>query len=344
MFDYFYGNEPQQYAYYSVPQVLFTDERFSSLSCESKLLYGIFLSKAGLSLKNKWIDDNGRVYIYFKREDICQMLGIKKDKAIRLLKELDEKTGIGLIKRVNQGQGKPTKIFVKHFARIIENDENSKDEGFPAKSDKKKNVENFSENESADKTDFLTSENPTSGSRENRHLEVGKTDALPLRYNKRDILSDISYPIYQESEQAKPPPETCCKKDKDMIDRISYTKKIEEIHERIYYENILELRYSHSDVKIYEYEEIDELVELIAWAELTSKPMLKINGELIDTEMVRERFAILDSESIMYVLDCLNKNTVEISMRRNYLLTCLYNAPSSISGYYQNLVNHDMYG
>ena len=90
--------------------------------------------------------------------------------------------------------------------------------------------------------------------------------------------------------------------------------------------------------------ELDELIELIAWAELTAQPALKINGEYVDTELVKIRFSNLDEEHIIYVLDCLKENTVKINQRRNYLLTCLYNAPSSCAGYYSNLVNHDLYG
>ena len=39
MFDFFYGSDSEQYQFYRVPQVLFTDDRFKSISCEAKLLY-----------------------------------------------------------------------------------------------------------------------------------------------------------------------------------------------------------------------------------------------------------------------------------------------------------------
>ena len=38
-----------------------------------------------------------------------------RDKAMKLLAELDTKKGIGLIERIKQGQGKPTIIYVKRF-------------------------------------------------------------------------------------------------------------------------------------------------------------------------------------------------------------------------------------
>ena len=38
-----------------------------------------------------------------------------RDKAMKLLAELDTKKGVGLIERIKQGQGMPTKIYVKRF-------------------------------------------------------------------------------------------------------------------------------------------------------------------------------------------------------------------------------------
>ena len=43
MFDFFYGSDSEQYQFYRVPQVLFTDDRFKSISCEAKLLYGFLI-------------------------------------------------------------------------------------------------------------------------------------------------------------------------------------------------------------------------------------------------------------------------------------------------------------
>lgn len=83
---------------------------------EAKLLYGMMLDRMGLSLRNGWLDKTGRVYIYYTVEEIQSDLGCGHVKAGRLLAELDTVKGIGLIERVRQGQGKPTKIYVKKFS------------------------------------------------------------------------------------------------------------------------------------------------------------------------------------------------------------------------------------
>lgn len=113
--DYFYGPEAEQYSFYRIPKVLLTDRHFRSVSMDAKVLYGLMLDRMGLSLRNGWLDDGGRVYIYFTLEDALEMLDCGKDKAVRLFKELDRDGGIGLIERRKQGQGKPARIYVKNF-------------------------------------------------------------------------------------------------------------------------------------------------------------------------------------------------------------------------------------
>ena len=52
-FDYFTGMEAEQYSFYRVPKVLFTEPCFKTLSCEAKVLYGVMLDRMSLSIKNR---------------------------------------------------------------------------------------------------------------------------------------------------------------------------------------------------------------------------------------------------------------------------------------------------
>lgn len=112
---YFYGHEAEQYAFYRIPKTLISNPRFRNISIDAKLLYGLMLDRMSLSMKNGWIDDLGRVYIYFVLDEIQDLLQCGHEKAVKLLAELDSEKGIGLIERVKRGQGKPTIIYVKQF-------------------------------------------------------------------------------------------------------------------------------------------------------------------------------------------------------------------------------------
>ena len=118
MFDYFYGAQAEQFSFYRIPKVLFTKEQFRQLSAEAKILYGIMLDKLDLSVKNKWGDEKGRVYIIYTIEQIMEDMNCADQKATKLLDELEKKCG--LIERKRQGLGKPNLIFVKNFITGVE--------------------------------------------------------------------------------------------------------------------------------------------------------------------------------------------------------------------------------
>ena len=98
-FGYFHEEESEQFAFYRIPQVLFKDEKFAKLSTDAKVLYGLFLNRVSLSKKNHWIDDEGRVYVYYTLVSIQEDLHCASQKALKLLKELES---YGLIERVKQ--------------------------------------------------------------------------------------------------------------------------------------------------------------------------------------------------------------------------------------------------
>ena len=139
-YDYFYGQQAEQFSFYRIPKALFTEEAFSSISTDAKLLYGILLDRMNLSAKNGWLDKEGRVYIIFTLDEVQESLGCGHGKAAKLLAELDGSTG--LIERKRQGLGKPNIIFVKNFISRVR------------------------------KSNFLKSENRTSGSTSSNHIRI----------------------------------------------------------------------------------------------------------------------------------------------------------------------------
>lgn len=112
VFPFHYGGEGDQYTFYRIPKLLFDDMVLRKLSTDAKLLYGLMLDRMSLSSKNGWLDDQGRVFIYFSVENIMDQLGCGRGKCTKLLQELDDQNGIGLITRIKQGLGKPDVIYV----------------------------------------------------------------------------------------------------------------------------------------------------------------------------------------------------------------------------------------
>ena len=113
MFDYFYGQSGEMFSYFRVPKILFRDIKFKDLSTDAKTLYGILLDRMGLSVKNGWLDEQGRVYIIFPVQEVMDALSCADNKATKLFRELEK---FGLIERKRRGLGKPNLIYVKNFA------------------------------------------------------------------------------------------------------------------------------------------------------------------------------------------------------------------------------------
>ena len=105
-------------------------------------------------------------------------------------------------------------------------------------------------------------------------------------------------------------------------------------------ENI-ELDYLKLDYP-YDGELLNGIFDLILETVLSTSPRTVVASSEYPTELVRSKFLKLNSSHIRYVLDCLRQNTTKVKNIKKYLLASLFNAPTTIDGYYQAEVQHDM--
>ena len=75
---------------------------------------------------------------------------------------------------------------------------------------------------------------------------------------------------------------------------------------------------------------------------MTSGQEIIIASNRYPAELVKSKFMKLNSGHVEYVVDSLKSHTTKVRNIKKYLLAALFNAPSTISGYYQAEVNHDM--
>lgn len=78
-FNYFYGRGADQFAFYQIPKILITDEKFAGITMESKILYSLMLDRASLSAKNGWLDEDGKAVLYLKQHDIRSYDDLEKN-------------------------------------------------------------------------------------------------------------------------------------------------------------------------------------------------------------------------------------------------------------------------
>ena len=89
-------------------------------------------------------------------------------------------------------------------------------------------------------------------------------------------------------------------------------------------------------------EQLDEIAQLVQETVCSTRDRIRVGGNDYPAEIVRSKLLKLNSEHIRFVTDCLKQNTTRIRNIRQYLLTALFNAPSTMSSYYAALVAHDL--
>ena len=94
----------------------------------------------------------------------------------------------------------------------------------------------------------------------------------------------------------------------------------------------------------YDHDRLEEVLELLVETVCSTKKYIRVAGADYPAEVVRSRLLKLTAEHIKFVFDCLKENTTKVRNIKQYLLTTLYNAPTTIGNYYSALVQHDMYG
>ena len=181
------------------------------------------------------------------------------------------------------------------------------------------------------KSDFRKSENQTSGSPEIEPQEVGESNPNYTNYNQTDLnYTEESYinPIIQ-SDSGK-------KDTMDVMDDVQ--TYIELIKENISYDHHMQYD-GYGKRELY-----DELFQVICEVVCVKRPTIRVAGEEYPYELVKSRFLKLESSHLEYVIGCMQNTTTKITNIKAYMVTALYNAPTTINHFYQQEVQHDMYG
>ena len=390
--DYFYGDEAEQFTYFRIPRLLITSQRFKGLSTEAKLLYGMMLDRMGLSMKNGWHEEDGRVFIYYSIDEICKDLNCASEKAVKLLAELEdssqvkyrciraremdngdvieenrkqtilheagleigglyplrpgklyrvvgivneqERIGIRLIERKRQGQGKPTKIYVKRFTTrevpIRDLAENTsclpRDEGLQQNGLEFQNFDSQnSRNSIIENQEFRQSKNKDFDNRNSRNPIIENQEFRLSKGNNTEYSNtDNSYP-YSVNPSIKPSTENLARARAEGDGRMDGRAVRESIKKQIEYD-ILPYR----DITPWQLRQADELLELMVEVALTQSPSIQIGQGSYPADYVKERFAKIRCEHIEQVLIGLSENEGRVVNVRAYMLASLFNATATL--------------
>ena len=183
---------------YELPKMIMDSKYYQSMMAEAKLMFMLFRDRMSASLYYarkgdlRFVDDEGDVFIYYAIDDLVEKLGWKRDKIMRLKKELVK---YGLIDEVKQGAMKGNRIYIKNALADFQLLNMDFEEAQTLlKSYKGSEVGN---------SDLMKSEKSTSRSRENRPHEVAKTDTSNTKKSNTK-KSDIKFSHSEEDEEKAP--------------------------------------------------------------------------------------------------------------------------------------------
>lgn len=334
-FNYYYGEEAEQFSFIRIPKTMLTEERFSSLSLSAKVLYGLLLDRMSLSLKNGWLDEEKRIFIIFKIEEIQEVLGFSKKKSIEYLNELEQ---FGLVEKKRRGLGLPSILYIKNFMlpNITQNDENGTSRGVEIDTSvkDKKTSNSEAETEKPHKIDPKSPE--IMGINENfcvRGVDLGTSRGVEIALQEVSVSTPLKNNTKENNTNINNTNLILSTRDGNGLDEINFYREI--LMENIEYQCLWE-RYP------YDHELLEGILDLLLEGVVSRKSYTVVSGDSFPTAIVKSKFLKVNYSHVEYVIDCLKSNTTKVRNIKKYLMAALFNAPSTIGGYYQAEVNHDM--
>ena len=171
---------------------------------------------------------------------------------------------------------------------------------------------------------------------ENEKLKENGFEATPNAFSQNDQMNlhEMNKPLPENTTEIKTDNnnQSICEEMIDEKDREDY---LEELRINTDYYKILE----EDKFKAKKY---DDILKLLADVLIQKTGEILINQLPMRMKYVRERFLSLNSLHMDYIVECLDKKMNKIKNIRSYILTTVFNAPFTMSSYYNNQVNCDL--
>lgn len=396
-FGYYYGEESEQYSFFRIPKMFFTDELYEKLSLQAKLLYGLMLDRMALSKNRGWYDENSRVYIKYTSKSIAADMHINQKSAIKYMKELQE---FGLIIKLQQA-GQPDIIYVMNFTKIKQVSEEGGEQLIGEDTEANQNSEavqrekmhDFNIKEKCNET--TTVKNgvlPNLHTHEQRcyYVKNNKPDfqshncRMPVKHSlnaekTRDFetegncgqMTAVNFTALQNLQHCKTystPKFTALQnlqyhddiynnnknnKDNNINNQsvsqsiLSYQSDSEgqtDMTEDEYYEQLVKSNIEYDNFMQDENnrEWYEEYYNIILEVVMRKVDKVFIAGSEWSHNFVKSRFLKITASDMLYVHDRMEHTASDIKNIKSYLITALFNAPTTNYSYWSSRAHYDM--
>jgi hypothetical protein len=378
-FDFYYGEESEQYSFYSVPKIFFKNDIFNDLSAMAKLMYSFLLDRMSLSYKRNWIDDKNRAYIKYSLKAICNDMCVSKNSVIKYMRELQN---FGLIVKY-PSKGMEDIIYVMDFSKIKRNEEktyyksDASEKASEMMTDEymqdKYAPPNFNKSiELTNKADELKNDiKIVKSNYREKCTDKGGSNIEPVRNmnqfktctgTKNELVQNLNHHdqkdnnlMFEVNKNIFTPENNIINTNKDLyksypsINHNSYQYAENDETDRI--DDTYEYICKHVKDNI-DYDVMMARPECSSWYEdyynliveilMRKSKTVKISGEEYSMQLVRKRFEMLNSSHLQYIHMQINKSASDIRNIKAYLIKALFNAPVTMNSFYTAKVNYDM--
>ena len=179
------------YPYGRYPKAIFSSPLFRHISVEARALMILILDRFELSEINsdRFSDENGRVYVIYTVEEICEIFGCCSEKTIRLFRELEKH---GMIARYRKNRLTPYRIYLTDkFCDTV-------------------------------KSEVTNSEKPKSRVQRSRSHEFGNSEDIYNNYNNNNTINNNSSTLVTDEEIKEQIEFDClyCEENEGMLNEI----------------------------------------------------------------------------------------------------------------------------
>ena len=300
---------------------------------------------------------------------------------MKVMRELDKDSGIGLVERMSREAGKSDIIFVNDFNEYAETDEiytidrtvpnvnlamedaifgDEYGDEYSGQTVDKNEVVDFSDRSSENSSENMPLNNGFEGcdnfSRVGKSdhpvgesdLLVGKSDPPVGNYDPRYTDSKKTETVYTDSDYILSAPKAGVihilpLKPKDRNDEMIENRRIYEeiIKEQIGYDYI----FTENSYK-FEKDTVDDIIDIMVDIVTFERKTVRVNSIDMPYQVVKSKFLKINAETFRYALDKLRESGIgrSVGNEKNYIITVLYNASDTIDFHFRAMVNHDMYG
>ncbi|MBR4777212.1 MAG: replication initiator protein A [Lachnospiraceae bacterium] len=313
--DYYHPDDKYHFMFTQIPEFLFEDPVCQKLSNNAKLLYGKMLRETRLAAKKGNIDTDGHLYIDFSLSQTCKFLNCSEATAKRIRKELRDcfGDGIGLVKFVSHGQGRPDYVYVMNYIPATGNGISS---------------EVFNSNTKTIIDPAREVKNEPSGELKTNLSRELKSDPYNKINDKESLKRDNIYHLSFTT--------TTHPKDDDDEQRISFSTErfvrktnqkpysvvLDEVKTQIGFNQLLTSMPDKAEL-------ITSIAEIMAQEFISNSPGLSIKGCTYQRAEVNSRLRSIDMPIVKYILSCLSSSKSKVNYIQRYILATLLNAPAA---------------